>query len=438
MGKKIPKRRAWRKAKIEDVEEALEDERLVNKMKHQQAQSGQAGSSKKKGKKDKTEEEELSELFTVDTEGSFEGVTKASRREIARNKLFPPKGPNLGLSASEEGKIARAEGRLARPSSASSKAKEPEVFDLWGSAPVDKNGKSAHEAAMTVKRRPQPVAQSVPKTLHQRVGAAPAVLPAHEGQSVNPDSSAYEDLACMAAARELEREREAEALDRRLHPISAALRDAHGAEALKGLDEETKIRMYRELTCSTATADAEGSAGEASGSASRGKRKEEKSEAQRSRERKRKDLDARQTQLRARKRLEKSVGDVGAILKEMDQKEAWQKERRGYREKLKASREELEKVNGTIPKRRRLGRSLFTEDALVVPEQNAGEKGLRSMPLKASAVRERLSSIVRRGMLPAMPEGTRGEAMRRKKKNNKLRNTKKYISPLLQDNLGMR
>lgn len=435
--KKQPKRRTWRKAKIDDVEEALEDERLVTKLKRQQVSSAQTGTGKKqKGKKGATEEDELSELFTVDTEGSFQGVSQASRREIARAKLFPPKGPNIGLSASEEGKVTRAEERLSRPAAASSKSKEPEVFDLWAPAPAKKNGAtSADEALSTVRRRPQAVAQNVPKTLHQKVGVAPAVLPAHEGQSVNPENTAYEDLACMAAARELEREREVEALDRRLHPVSAALRDAHGAEAVKGMDEATKIRLYRELTCSSASASTEGGAEASSGA---GKSKRQKSEAQRNRERKRKNVDAQETQRRTQKRLEKSVGDVGAILKEMTQQEEWQKERREYRGKLKAQREEQEREQGAVPKGRRLGRSLFAEEAILVPEEKAGEKGLRSMPLKACAVRERLSSIVRRGLLPAPPEGTRSEAVRRKKKNNKLKLSKKHISPLLRDNVLLR
>merc|ERR1719188_1623706 len=94
----------------------------------------------------------------------------------------------------------------------------------------------------TVRQQPLPPASRVPKTLHQKVGVAPAVLPAHEGQSVNPDGEAYEDLACMAAAKELEREQEDENLDRKLHPMNHALRQAFGADEVKAMDDETKIQ----------------------------------------------------------------------------------------------------------------------------------------------------------------------------------------------------
>ena len=61
-----------------------------------------------------------------------------------------------------------------------------------------------------IRKQPKPTPVHTPRSLHQKVSNAPAVLPAHEGQSVNPQNEAYEDLACMAAAKELEREEEAE------------------------------------------------------------------------------------------------------------------------------------------------------------------------------------------------------------------------------------
>jgi len=101
-------------------------------------------------------------------------------------------------------------------------------------------------------------------------------------------------------------------------------------------------------------------------------------------------------------------------------------------------RRQQEEVEGAVPKHRRLGRTRYADQALVVPEAPTGDKGLRSMPLKGSAIQERISSIVRRGLLPAPPEATRSEAVRRKKAGNKLKNSRKFMSPLLRDNLLLR
>lgn len=124
MGKKTKPKSKWRKADIEDVEEALEDERLVKKMKRHDGGGGDDGD----------------DLFTVDTKGSFEGISKKSRREIARAKIFPPKRGNIGFTASEEGKIARAE-RQVEASRRPKPQEAPEVFDLWATpAPGKKIG----------------------------------------------------------------------------------------------------------------------------------------------------------------------------------------------------------------------------------------------------------------------------------------------------------
>eukprot|EP00449_Zooxanthella_nutricula_P023650 CAMPEP_0198527572 /NCGR_PEP_ID=MMETSP1462-20131121/24625_1 /TAXON_ID=1333877 /ORGANISM="Brandtodinium nutriculum, Strain RCC3387" /LENGTH=419 /DNA_ID=CAMNT_0044257381 /DNA_START=44 /DNA_END=1300 /DNA_ORIENTATION=+ len=419
MGKQ-PKRRNWRKAKIEDVEEALEDERLVNKLKRKAA--ADKGTS------------EAPELFTVDTAGSCEGLSSASKRAIARAKIFPPKGPNLGLSASEEAKVARAEGALGGPRKLRRRAsaREADVFDLWA-APAQEAAKAATEreqaAASTVRRVAQNAPSSAPKTLHQKVSAAPAVLPAHEGQSMNPHGVAYEELACLAAAKELEREREVEAMDRQMRPLTHELRDALGAEATRDMDEEAKVQAYRELACPTAAAGAARAEAEAEEALRKGQ-PWMKSQAHRNKEQKRKRIEAKQAQAKAQKRLEKSVGDVGAILKEMKDREEWLEGRKEYKRSMRAKRKQLEETEGVVPKCRRIGRGKFAEEAMVVPDAEASAKGLRAMPLQgASAVRERISSIVRRGMLPAPVEASRGEVIRHKKNAGKLRRGRKFVSP---------
>lgn len=414
---KQPKKRAWRKADVEDVEEALEDDRLVAKLRRQ-AEKGESKPVDAEGS-----------LFTIDTAGSSEGLSNKTRRELARAKIFPTKGPNIGLSATEEAKIQRAGEAVSRRPKPAGKQ---EVYDLWDEPTPTQEELAAKEeaSASTVRRTAKFEPKGAPKTLFQKLSVAPAVVPAHEGQSMNPDSSAYEDLACMAAAKELEREQQAEFLENALRPMTAELRATKGEDALKGLDEAAKIQLYRSMVCPDAADGAESSAAPSS------KRSlKMKSDAKRNREKKRTILDAKQAQLQAQRKLDKSVGEVGSILKEMKETSEWQKDRREYKVSLRKKRLDLEAKGLVGPTR--IGRTKFAEEDMVVPEPPANG-GLRSMPLKASAIRDRISSIMRRGMLPAPPVATSSEVIRRKNKSNKLKNSRKFMSPLLRDNLLLR
>lgn len=411
MGKKEPKKRAWRKAEVEDVEEALEDNRLVAKLKNKVF-------SHSKKNRDNGDE---SDLFTIDTKGSSEGLSARSKRELARAKIFPQKGPNIGLTAMEEAKIERAERQLAAKRRGRNAGAE--AFDLWG---MERQGKDDEAAASRVRTSTKYLPQSVPKTLHHKVSAAPAVLLAHEGQSMNPAAESFEELSCMAAAREIEREHEVEALERKMQPMTAELKDAVGVDALKGLDDAAKIELYRSLVCSGAIVSSENGPAEASRRRAVG----QKSQSQRNKEKIRKAVDAKQAQRQMQKKLEKSVGELGSIFKEMKEKQQWQQERREYREDLKRKHKQLE-ASGELPASKRLGRTKFMEEALDVPDAEAAGRGLRAMPLKASAVKDRLSSILRRGLLPAPPEALRSEVIRRKAKAGKLKRSRKFVSPLL-------
>merc|ERR1712087_333837 len=124
--------------------------------------------------------------------------------------------------------------------------------------------------------------------------------------------------------------------------------------------------------------------------------------------------------------------------KEMREKSEFQKSRREYRVAHRAKALEDE-AKGVSSRFHRLGRARFTEEALVVPDAAAVSAGcMRSMPLKASAVKERLSSIVRRGLVPPPPEASKSEAKRHKSKANRVKNGRKFVSPLLRDNLLLR
>eukprot|EP00933_Yihiella_yeosuensis_P039958 TRINITY_DN3415_c0_g1_i1.p1 TRINITY_DN3415_c0_g1~~TRINITY_DN3415_c0_g1_i1.p1 ORF type:complete len:469 (+),score=126.80 TRINITY_DN3415_c0_g1_i1:62-1408(+) len=433
--KKQPKqkgKKAWRKADVEDVEEALEDDRLVARLKSQ--------AIKGPGKKDKIEDE-TDGLFTIDTVGSSEGLSNASKREIARAKLFPKKGPNIGMSASEEMKVEKAERLLgsSRPSgSKKRKAEDDCLFDLW-SAPTRAEQIKAAKAdpvtgAFRIRKEGKPVPQYTPKTMHQKVSNAPAVIPAHEGQSMNPEAEAFEDLACTVAARQLEAEAEVEAMKRRMRPITAELESHLGVDAVKDMDEETKIKTYQSMvTGIDPSVQREGESTEAY--ERRLKKQKQKSQAQRNKERKAKVINAKQAQLKAQQKLEKSVGEVGTILKEMKQQEAMHAERRRYKQQLRSQRTLTENSGGEVSSARRIGRLKFREEDVAVPDSTSLGSGLRSMPLKASAVKDRITSIMRRGLLPAIPDAANKEVKRNLPKGQRFRKKLKFMSPLLKDNL---
>eukprot|EP00747_Dinoflagellata_sp_TGD_P186315 gnl/TRDRNA2_/TRDRNA2_43291_c0_seq1.p1 gnl/TRDRNA2_/TRDRNA2_43291_c0~~gnl/TRDRNA2_/TRDRNA2_43291_c0_seq1.p1 ORF type:complete len:430 (+),score=125.49 gnl/TRDRNA2_/TRDRNA2_43291_c0_seq1:80-1369(+) len=424
MPKKQPKKRAWRKADIADVEEALEDDRLVEKL-------------KRKAEKGGTLDEEL---FTIDTAGSSEGLSRGSKREIARAKLFPPKGPNLGLTASEEFKIQRVQAGDANRQATASRQKRKAAestegsFDLWGSSFDEEAAKKAAkmENAPRVRFDSMPRPSKVPSTLHKHVGKSPAVLAAHEGQSMNPASEAHEDLMLLAASRQLEHEREEDDLNRKQRPITHELRDRMSAEEFDLLDEAAKLRLYKSLTVGE-TAEDEGD-GEGAGPGSRPRKFRLKSQAFRNKQKRMKIVNDKEAQLRTQKQLDKSVGELGAIRKSIREKDQWEQSRREYRKELRKREVDEEKARGVVPKRRRLGRTKFAEEALVIPNAEAASKGMRGVPLRASAITDRVSSIIRRGLLPAPAEGSKFNVRHLKKKISRVKRMRKHISPLLRDN----
>lgn len=438
MGKKEPKKRKWRKNNLEDVEEALEDERLVNKI----AKKTRLG-------KTSVADEVGDALFTEDTKGSGDGLNVRTRRELARAKIFPPKAPKLDMSATEELKVARAESQLqaARAGSAKGpKKQEPDVFDLWGS-PATKPPSAAQQAFPGIRMQALTKPSKAPQTLHQKVGIAPAVLPAHEGQSMNPEASAFEDVACMAAAKQLEKEHELEAQDRKMHPVSHQLRDVAGNEAFRNMDEESRMALFKKLSYQRAGGAVDEDPGPEDGDGTvavirRMSALKKKSQAVRNSKKKQKHLDGLQKQRQERTALEKSVGQVGSLLKELKEVDELHGKRRKYKQELRAKRAAEEKEGVSVPKKgHRLGRNAFQEEEVLVPDSGAvgASKGLRAMPLQSCAVRERLSSIMRRGLLPPPADhAAKGEAGRVKRRNARVKNGRRFVSPLLRDNLMLR
>jgi len=420
-------RKAWRNADIGDVEEALEDDRLVEKMKSK----GEKGPKNKH--LTKTDEFDADGLFTVDVKGSSEGISAATKRELARAKCFPEKAPKIGMSASETAKVDRKEAGIAdrgRP-----KATAPDVFDLWGAPPA----KSAPSRAFPRVKPTHAVPHKKPRTVNERVGLAPAVVLPHEGQSMNPDDKAYEDLACEAAAAHIAMEREAEEIDRKLRPITHELRDLVGAAKLEGMDPNDQLKLWSELTGKKAAIDGD----DEEGTAAMRRKGKMKSQSARNKTKKLKGLSALELQERQNRNLEKSVGDVGSILKDMKRESRLQKKRREYRDSLVQKSNELEKSAGVVLKKRKLGRVRFREGAVPVPDSaTAGAKGLRAMPLQSAmsnAVQDRMQSIARRGLIPTPFDPRFTERSAKTQKNLKAQGKiRKFMSPLLRDNLLLR
>lgn len=278
----------------------------------------------------------------------------------------------------------------------------------------------------------------IPGTAHTKEGIAPAVLPAHEGQSINPHREAYEELACMAAAAELERERENEDLNRKMYPMTHELRDAVGQERLNEMSEEEKMTLYRSIHPQTAASAGGGDEFGGDAPTKRAKRWKQKKQSLRNKKLGKLELEAKDEQEKAQRRLEKQVGEVGSLLKGMQDQTEWQNSRKQYRQSLRAKRKELEATAGVVPKQRKIGGGQYAEEAAIVPDADAGAKGLRSMSLRSSAIRERLGSVVRRGLLPPPSEASKMTARWHKKKNSRLKRSRKFISPLLKDNLLLR
>jgi len=339
----------------------------------------------------------------------------------------------LGLSASEEYKLARVEDKLERQRP---QPKRPNAaFDLWGSAP-EKNEEPEFPLlrleAMALMRP-----KSVPKNMHSKPSKAPAVLPAHEGQSMNPMDAAYEEVVCMAAAQQIEREQDKEITERKMQPLTNELSDLLGKEKVEQMTEEEKVRAYKEhfyhVSSREEDQDDENNAGEA-GSQSRAVKNKEKMQSKRNKTVRRKDLDGLQKQELERRKLEKSVGELGAIKKQIKEDEDQLQARRDYRERMLAKRKQSEMEDGKVPHNRKLGKHKFRDQTIIVPDSEGLNKGLRSMPLQSCAIQERVSSIMRQGMLPAPPQLTKDEVNKKRQERIRIRRSRKFISPLMRKN----
>jgi hypothetical protein len=248
---------------------------------------------------------------------------------------------------------------------------------------------------------------------------------------LNPEVGSYEDLVCTAAARELDREKQEQELERSLHPLTHELKEMIGEDKMKDLDDSKKIEMYLSLKGQKAGEQ------DVDDAAPPHVRHRQKSQAQKNKAKKNRLKDEAASQEKQQRCLEKSVGEVGSLLKEMKQEKELSETRRKNRANIQAEKRRLEETEGVVPKKRQLGRAAFEERALIVPDVETAKKGLRAARLKDSAIHERVSSIMRRGLLPAAPVGSKSELVRHTKRSARLKRSRKFISPLLRGSGGM-
>jgi len=231
-----------------------------------------------------------------------------------------------------------------------------------------------------------------------------------------------------------EREHNEEVADRKMQPITKELSDLLGEEKVEQMTEEEKVQAYKEHFCRISSQEEgrgdENEAGEA-GTQSRAVKMKEKLESKRKKTARRKDLEGLRKQELERRKLEKSVGELGAIKKQLKEEEDQLQARRDYRETMRSKRTHNEMLDGTVPHNRRLGKHKFRDQTIIVPDSEGLKKGLRSMPLQGCAIQERISSIVRQGMLPAPPQMSKEEVAKKRQQRNRVKRSRKFISPLM-------
>merc|ERR1711904_717958 len=161
-------------------------------------------------------------------------------------------------------------------------------------------------------------------TIGKRISQAPAIVTPAEGQSINPSSEAYSELALAITAQELEKQFQEQALDRKLKPVTHTLRELADPKELEGLDEKGKLALFRKLTLGAEKAeikDDENEDGDASVIVGKnGVLQKRKTQAERNKDKRRKLREQQQKKEAEQKKLGKSVGAIGSILKEMKSK----------------------------------------------------------------------------------------------------------------------
>jgi hypothetical protein len=351
------------------------------------------------------------DLFTVDTTGSLAGLSRSVRKAIAKDPTGSGKKP---LSRQEKAKVAKAARSRPMPKKA-----EPEVFDAWAPKPAVEK-----KLAYPVRRIEDELKAGRGRSGFESTSKAPAIMPPEAGHSVNPSAEDIETVFARAAAVEFEKERETELRNRRSRPVTHALLEEFEPEELAKMTDAEKQAHYlkRVRTEEAQDGDIELPVKKATA---------KKTRAQINKELRRQAAEAEETRARKQKKLDKSVGEVGAIIKAFKSKDAEREAQKAFETEAKAKEEEDIRA-GRLTKVPRIGRNTYEEAPIEVVYDADERRTLRSAT-KVSAIRTCADSYYRRNMLEARPENSRANARFLQKRVRKAEKKNRFVAKEYRD-----
>lgn len=366
------RQKKYKKINVTDVEEAHEDERMVQKY-------------KKQGTIDNA-------LFSIDTVGGTKGMPKSVRVALKREKQ--PRG-FASMSKDSLLQIDKMIDKLQRPKP-KLKPQKPSVYDIWD-APSEAK----------VKR---------PATVGEKTCKAPAVIVADPGQAVNPDSKFREELIFKAAATKLVEENLEKDMTRRLKPMTAKLADEFGPEQIGKWSQVQRVEKFQELVNPGVDIEVEGAV----------PRKTDRKTTHQKNKRQRHESTLRHlSKVKKQKLFHKSISQVPTLLKELKAEEEQRGKEKEYLDALKKKSAE-EEAKGVIEKPIRLGRLRFKEAPIDVPQENGTLRSVKPTVI----VSDRINSFYRRNLLEHRSENTSLTLRRMKHQSRKNIKNKKLASSL--------
>eukprot|EP00397_Hematodinium_sp_SG-2012_P033217 GEMP01035458.1.p1 GENE.GEMP01035458.1~~GEMP01035458.1.p1 ORF type:complete len:381 (+),score=95.06 GEMP01035458.1:73-1215(+) len=368
------RRKKYQKINVDDVTEAREDERVVQKFKKQSTVNN--------------------EFFVIDTVGGSKGLPKSVRQALTTEKR--PRGFKSMTKESLK-QIDRVAEKLDKPKPAEKSAK-PSAYDLWD-APAESKVKK-------------------PAKIGEKTCKAPAVIVAEPGQAVNPPPKDHENLIFKAAATNIAEENENKDINRRRRPMTHKLIDEFGFQAVKHMSDAEKVQKYHELTRSAhEETPVEG--------AIVGK-KERKTTHQKNKRLRHEERLREESATKKHKVLHKSIAQISSMLREIKTDEEEKKTQKEYVDTMKKLADE-EEAKGIITKPKRIGRLSFKEAPIDVPKgKNATLRSVKPTVV----VSERINSIYRRNLLEHRSENSRMTLRRMKHRTWKKVKGRKLASSL--------
>jgi len=298
--------------------------------------------------------------------------------------------------------------------------------------------------------------QRKPSTLGQKTTFAPAVcLPLNSEQSINPGQEIYDDAVMTVVAEESMKELVEANLIRRMKPMTSKLLDFYSEEELALLDEKTKIREFKRLLAEEAKFGSEG--GNDGKDGSKGKSlnaaltaasklrnsaevkaaelaakilacnprkttsKDERLTRTEKNKRARLETEAKEMSLQKKQKLlDKSIGQVPNLLREMKELDAKREQQRHFKKELLEVKKGLE-MKDVIRRGKKFGRSRFHEEVGFQQDllQKSANSGLRTATT-GSAILDRAKSLYRRNLLEQPNDISKGTLDRLKKKGKRM------------------